>query len=187
MRDDVTRSLFGVLVLAGLLSASCSDVVPTGPTESPRAQPLSLAAEPAQVTPEFLPPNDVVCAGARPFRTRFVLVLGGIGGFVLQDLRVGFTDPFGVISVPAVVGASRLGSMNGSLPPNPLPTSTPIPFPTTGPNTGLIPSTSISERLPVILEFGCHVRPHGTIVVTAGTRDRGGRRGDHRLTIDVGE
>jgi hypothetical protein len=183
MRGHVTRSLSGVILLAGLIGASCSDAVPTEPTASSKAQPVSIAAEPSRVTPDFLPPFDIGCGGARPFRTRFVLVLGGMDGLVLQDLRVGFRDPFGVISVPAVAGASRLGSMNGSLPPIPMTTSTPIPFPTTGPNSGLIPS----ERLPVILEFGCHVRPHGTIVVTAGTLDHRGRRGDHRLTIEVGE
>ena len=182
MRGHVTRSLSGVILLAGLISASCSDAVPTEPTASSKLQqPVSIAAEPTRVTAEFLPPVDTTCAGARPFRTRFVLVLGGMEGFVLQDLRVGFSDPFGVTSLPAVVGASRLGSMNGSLPPIPMTTSTPIPFPTTGPNSGLIPS----ERLPVILEFGCHVRPHGTIVVTAGTLDHRGRRGDHRVTIEV--
>jgi hypothetical protein len=189
MRGDVTRSLSGVILLGGLISASCTDVVPTEPTASTKAQPLSLAAEPARVTPEFLPPPGTGCAGTRPFRARFVLILGGMGGFVLQDLQAGFSDRFGVISVPAVLGASgsRLGSMTGSLPPVPLATSTPIPFPTTGPNSGLVGSTSISERLPVILEFGCQVRPQGTIVVTAGTLDHRGRRGDHRLTIDVGE
>ena len=187
MRGDVTRSLSSVILLAGLITAACSDAVPTEPSASTDAPPLSLASEPAHVTPEFLPTVGLGCAGARPFRTRFVLVLGGLGGFVLQDLQVGFSDRFGVISVPAVVGASRLGSINGSLPPNPMPTSTPIPFPTTGPNTGLIPSINTSERLPVILEFGCHVQPLGTILVTAGALDHRGRRGGQRLTIDVGE
>ena len=186
MRGDVTRSLSGVILFAGLICASCSDAVPTEPTASTKAQPLSLAAEPARVTPEFLPPDGIGCAGARPFRTRFVLILGGMDGFVLQDLRVGFSDPFGAISVPAVVGATRLGSITGSLPPNPLPTSTPIPFPTTGPNSGL-PGVGSPQRVPVILEFGCLVRPQGTIVVTAGTLDHRGRRGDRRLMIEVGD
>jgi hypothetical protein len=189
MRGDVTRSFAGVILLAGLTSASCGEVVPPEPTAPTKTVPVALAAEPARVMPEFLPPFGIGCAGARPFRTRFVLILGGMEGFVLHDLQVGFSDRFGVISVPAVLGASgsRLGSMTGSLPPIALPTSTPIPFPTTGPNSSFFGSGGTSERLPVILEFGCHVQPLGTIVVTAGTRDHRGRRGDHRLTIDVGE
>jgi hypothetical protein len=189
MRGDVTRSLSGVILVAGLLGASCSDVVPTEPTASTKTPSPSLAAEPARVAPEFLPSFGTGCAGARPFRTRFVLILGGMDGFVLQDLRVGFNDRFGVTAVPAVVTpltapSTTFGSAGM---PVPLPTSTPIPFPTTGPNSGLVESIRISDRLPVILEFGCHVQPLGTIVITAGTRDHRGRWGDHRLTIGVGE
>jgi hypothetical protein len=189
MRGDVTRSLSAVTLLAGLISASCSDVVPAEPTAPTKLQPLALAAEPARVTPEFLPPFGTGCGGARPFRTRFVLVLGGIEGLVLQDLQVGFSDRFGVIAVPAVIPplSAPSSSFGSSGVPVRVPTSTPIPFPTTGPNSGLLGSAGTSGRLPVTLEFGCHVEPLGTIVVTAGTRDHRGRRGDHRLTIDVGE
>ena len=188
MRGDVTRFLSGVILLAGLISASCSDVMPTEPTASAKAQPLALAAEPAQVTPEFLP-TTTGCGGARPFRARFVLIFGGMGDFVLQDLQVGFNDRFGVIGVPAVISplSAPPTSFDSSGVPVRVPTSTPIPFPTTGPNSGLVESINVSERLPVILEFGCHVQPLGTIVITAGTRDHRGRRGDHRITIDVGD
>jgi hypothetical protein len=192
MRGDVTRFLSGVILLAGLISASCSDVMPTEPTASAKAQPLALAAEPAQVTPEFLP-TTTGCGGARPFRARFVLIFGGMGDFVLQDLQVGFNDRFGVIAVPSVISplSAPATSFDSSGVPVRVPTSTPIPFPTTGPNSGVLESINVSERLserlPVLLEFGCRVQPHGTIVVTAGTRDRRGRRGDHRLTIDVGD
>ena len=189
MRGDVTRSLSGVILLAGLISTSCSDSMPTEPTASTKTPTLSLAAEPARVTPEFLPPSGAGCAGARPFRTRFVLILVAMGDFVLQDLQVGFSDRFGVIAAPAVVTplTAPPTTFGSSGVPMRVPTSTPIPLPTTGPNSGLVESIRISDRLPVILEFDCHVQPLGTIVVTAGTRDRRGQRGDHRLTIEVGD
>ena len=108
--------LSGVILLAGLISASCSDVVPTEPTASDQA----AAAAPSRPNrPESRRSScrrPDTCGGARPFRTRFVLILGGIEGFVLQDLQVGFNDRFGVILAPAVVGASATPtSMNGSL------------------------------------------------------------------------
>ena len=186
MRGDVTRSLSGVILLAGLISTSCSDVVPTEPTASPKAQPVSMAAEPTRVTPEFLPSVGPSCGGRRPFRTRFAVILRAMDG--VQTLDVSFTDRSGVIVAPAVIPASDLftGSMMTS-PPIRLPTSTPIPFPTTLANVDLSTPAGTSQRLPVTLEFGCHVQPLGTIVVTAGTRDHRGRRGDQRVTIDVGE
>src|SRR5262245_61202942 len=186
MRRDVARPLSGVILLAGLISTSCSDGLPTEPTASPKAQPVSIAAEPTRVTPEFLPSVVTSCGGRRPFRTRFVVILGALDG--LQALDVSFTDRSGVFVAPAVIPASDLftGSMMTS-PAIRLPTSTPIPFPTTLANIGLSTPAGTSQRLPVILEFGCHVQPAGTIVITAGTRDHRGRRGDHRLTIEVGE
>ena len=186
MRGDVTRSLSGVILLAGLISTSCSDVMPTGPTAASKAQPVSIAAEPARVTPEFLPSIAPSCGGRRPFRTRFAVILGAMDG--LQTLDASFTDRSGVFVAPAVIAASDLftGSMMTS-PPTRLPTSTPIPFPTSLANIDLSMPAGPSQRLPVTLEFDCHVQPLGTIVITAGTRDHRGRRGDHRLTIDVGE
>jgi hypothetical protein len=191
MRSDATRFLFGALLLAVLTSASCNGVVPaepTAPTAPTAGEPVALAVEPARVTPEFLPPSGLHCGGARPFRTRFVVILGAEPGLVVTSLNVGFSDRFGVISLPSVLGSTSAlaGPAMSGPSPVPLPTSTPIPFPTTGPNSGLIESIGSSQRVPVILEFGCLVRPQGTIVLIARTRDRHGRR-DHQLTIDVGD
>jgi hypothetical protein len=44
-----------------------------------------------------------------------------------------------------------------------------------------------SQEFPVTLEFGCHVRPQGTIVVAVGTRDGRGRSMTHQLSVGVGE
>ncbi len=186
MRGDVTRSLSGVILLAGLMSTSCSDVMPTEPTASSKTQPVAIAAEPTRVTPEFLPSVGPSCGGRRPFRTRFAVILRAMDG--LQTLDASFTDRSGVFVAPAVIPGSDLftGSMMTS-PPTRLPTSTPIPFPTSLATIDLSTPAATSERLPVILEFDCHVQPLGTIVITAGTRDRRGQRGDHRVTIELGD
>jgi hypothetical protein len=189
MCSDATRFLFGALLLAGLTSASCNGVVPAEPTAPTAGEPVALAVEPARVTPEFLPPSGLHCGGARPFRTHFVVILGAMPGLSVGSLNVGFTDRFGEVSLPSVLGSTSAlaGPTMAGPSPVPLPTTSPIPFPTTGPNSGLVASIGSAQRVPVILEFGCLVRPQGTIVVTAGTLDHRGRRGDHRLTIDVGE
>jgi hypothetical protein len=186
MRGDVTRSLSGVILLAGLFSTSCTDGVPTEPSASPKAQPAAIAAEPTRVTPEFLPSIVPSCGGRRPFRTRFAVILGAVDS--LQTLDVSFSDRSGIFVAPAVIPASDrfTGSMMTS-PPMRLPTSTPIPFPTSLATIDLSTPAGTSQRLPVTLEFGCHVQPLGTIVITAGTRDHRGQRGDHRITIEVGD
>jgi hypothetical protein len=187
--SDATRYLSAAILFAGLTSASCNGVVPTEPTAPTSGEPVAFAVEPARVRPEFLPPSGVDCGGRRPFRTRFVVILGSIPGVLFETLHVDFSDRFGVVSRPIVLGTSDVlsSSLASGPSPVPLPTSSPISFPTTGPNSGLLESVGSSRRLPVTLEFGCRTRPGGTIVVIAGTRDRSGRWGDHRLTIDVGE
>jgi hypothetical protein len=187
--SDATKYFSAVILLAGLTSASCNGVVPAEPTAPTTAgEPVAFAVEPARVTPEFLPPSGLHCGGARPFRTHLAVILGSMPGGFFETLDVGFNDRFGVASRPIVLGVSNTLSNSQAIgaSPVPLPTTSPIPFPTTGPNSGL-PGVGTPQRVPLILEFGCLVRPQGTIVVTAGTRDRHGRRGEQRRTIDVGE
>ena len=188
MCSDATRYLSAVILLGGLTSASCNGVAPAEPTGPTAGEPVAFAVEPARVTPEFLPPSGLNCRGGRPFRTHFVVILGSLSGASFETLDVGFNDRFGVASRPIVLGVSHTLSSSLAIGPSPvpLPTTSPIPFPTTGPNSGL-PGVGTRQRVPLILEFGCLVRPQGTIVVTAGTRDRHGRRGEQRLTIEVVE
>ena len=188
MSTDATRYLSAVILLAGLATASCNGVVPAEPTAPTAGEPVAFAVEPARVTPEFLPPSGLDCRGRRPFRTHFVVFLGSMPGASFETLDVGFNDRLGVASRPIVLGVSSTLSNSLAIGPSPvpLPTMSPIPFPTTGPNSGL-PGVGTPQRVPLILEFGCLVRPQGTIVVTAGMRDRRGRRQEQRLTIDVGE
>ncbi len=165
---------------------SCSDAAPADATAPTAIKSVALSVQPDKVEPEFLPPVGG-CTGARAFRTRFVVVAGGMQGFVVQELRVSFNDRFGVLAVPTVLSASaaQSGSLIPSSPPVPLPTSVPIPFPSSA--NGLSVFAGGSREFPVTLEFGCHVRPQGTIVVAVGTRDDRGRSTTHQLTVDVGE
>lgn len=188
MFSDATKYLSAVILVAGVTSASCNGAVPAEPTAPTAAEAVAFAVEPARVTPEFLPPSGLHCGGARPFRTHFAVILGFMSGASFETLEVGFNDRLGVASRPIVLGVSSTLSSSLAIGPSPvgLPTTSPVPFPTTGPNSGL-PGVGTPQRVPLILEFGCLVRPEGTIVVTAGTRDRHGRRGEQRLTVDVEE
>jgi hypothetical protein len=186
MHPHITPCVPGILLLAGLACVSCSDAAPTDTTAPTSIKSIALSVQPEKVEPEFLPPIGR-CTGARAFRTRFVVVAGGMEAFVVQEVRVSFRDRFGVIAVPTVLSASAapFGSLIPSSPPVPLPTSMPIPVPTSGPNNGLSVFPTGSQEIPVTLEFGCGVRPHGTIVVAVGTRDGRGRSTTHRLSVDV--
>ena len=188
MHPHITACVPGAILLAGLACMSCSDATPADVTAPSSVRAIALSVQPERVEPEFLPPIGR-CTGTRAFRTRFVVVAGGVEAFVVQELRVSFSDRFGVIAVPTVLPATGApsGSMMTSSPPIPLPTSMPIPIPTSGPNNGLSVFPGGSQELPVTLEFECSVRPQGTIVVAVGTRDGRGRSTTHRLTVDVGE
>ena len=159
--------------------------MPCPPSQPHQPKRSHSRSRPSQ--PESRPSSCRRSAPAAPARGRSVhgssLILGGMEGFVLQDLQVGFNDRFGVIAVPAVLGASasRLGSMTGSRPPSPLPTSTPIPFPTTGPNSGLLGSAGAVgalagdarvrlSRAPARDDRG-HCRELGIIADDGGTID----------------
>lgn len=186
MHPRITACVPAAVLLAGLACMSCSDAAPPDVTTPTSIRAIALAVQPERVEPEFLPPF-VGCSGARAFRTRFAVVVGGMETFVVQELRVSFSDRFGMTAVPTVLPATGApsGSMMTSSPPIPLPSSMPIPIPTTGPNDGLSVFPGGSQELPVLLEFGCHVRPQGTIVVSVGTRDGRGRSTTHQLTVDV--
>jgi hypothetical protein len=188
MHPHITACVPGAVLLAGLACLSCSDAAPVDATAQTSIRAIALSVQPEKVAPEFLPPF-VGCTGARAFRTRFVVVAGGMEAFVVQELRVSFSDRFGMTAVPAVLPATGApsGSMITSSPPIPLPSSMPIPIPTSGPNDGLSVFPGGSQELPVLLEFGCHVRPQGTIVVAVGTRDGRGRSTTHQLTVVVGD
>jgi len=146
---------------------------------------VSLKAEPSIVRPDFLPPS-AACRDHPAFRTRFVLIVGGLGGVTMDGLHASFVDGFGVSVVPTVLASAVFAGTTpaSSGVPVPLPTSGPIPFPMTGP----VPIPEAGTRQgPVALQFGCHVRPHGTIFVTAQTRDGRGRSSDQRLAVAVEE
>lgn len=189
MHAHVPKYIPGAILLVMLAAAGCSDDNPVDVTAPTAAQSLSLTAEPAVVTPEFLPPIGL-CNAPR-FRTRFVVILGGSGGLAVTGLFVNFTDFLGFAAVPTVIPAAPFGGgptqTSAASTPIPFPASGPIPFPGSGPNGALSVPIGSLQHVPVTLEFGCHVRPRGTIIVSADTRDNRGRKGRSRLSVQVGE
>src|SRR5215211_3953178 len=177
--------LSGTLLLVVLAGAACSGSDPVAATSPTAAPQVSLKAEPSIVRPDFLPPS-AACHDHPGFRTRFVVFVGGFGGVTMDGLQASFVDAFGVSVMPGVIASGVFGGATSTTSgvPVPLPTSGPIPFPMTGPVP--IPDGA-TRQVPVTLEFGCHVRPHGTIVVTARTRDGRGRSWDQRLAVAVEE
>ena len=112
MHPHITAYVPGAILLAGLACVSCSDAAPADATAPSSVRAIALSVQPEKVEPEFLPPIGR-CPDARAFRTRFVVVAGGMEAFVVQELRVSFSDRFGVIAVPAVLPAT--GAPSGSM------------------------------------------------------------------------
>ena len=187
MHAHITGFVPGAILMAGLACVSCSDSTPADATAPTSVGTITFSVQPRESLPEFLSANDG-CSGARAFRTRFVVVAGGMQGFVVQELRASFSDPFGLVTVPLLIpptGPIRFDDGVLAAPPaavvdagsHPVGQGEQRPDRHGGQLTGV----------PVALEFGCHVRPRGTIVVVVGTRDNRGRSTTHRLTVDVGE
>jgi hypothetical protein len=186
MHADHTRYVAGALLLIVLGGAACSDTLPADVTAPSAVPAITLKAEPSIVRPEILPPLGA-CRDRAAFRTRFVVILGDSNDGIVQGLDVSFVDSLGAIALPTVLGASAFDSRTPVGVPVTLPTSSPIPIPQAIPNDGFLVPIGGTRQVPVTLQFGCEVRPHGTLFVTARTRDRHGRSGSQRLAIAVTE
>jgi hypothetical protein len=179
MSIRLTSRVTVAVLLTALASASCGDngnpVDPDAPTV---VQTMSFGVNSMKVAPEFLSAGG--CADGRAFRTRFDLAIaGGTHGGVVTGVRAGFTDRWGVVAFPTNASGNIPSSWTiSSSPTVPVPTNTAVPFP--------VPSNS-SQRVPVTLEFGCQVRPVGTLLVIADLRDEHGMPSSQRVTIEIGE
>jgi len=179
MSIHLTSRVAVAVLLTALVSAACSDdSSPADPTAPTVVQTMSFSADPIRIHPEFLSTGG--CHDGRGFRTRVdVAIASGMHGGVVTGLRAGFTDRSGVVAFP--IGSSEnipsSWTISGS-PTVPVPTNMAVPFP--------VPSNT-SQRIPVVLEFGCQVRPQGTLLVVVDTRDDRGASSTHRVNIEVGD
>jgi hypothetical protein len=171
--------LVAATALTALVFPACGDngspVDPSAPTV---VQTMSFTADPMRIQPEFLSARG--CTDGRAFRTHVdVAIVGGTRGVTVTGLRAGFTDRWGVVALPAGSSGQIPSSwtISGS-PTVPVPTNMAVPFP--------VPSNT-SQRIPVVLEFGCQVRPQGTLIVVVDTRDDRGASSTHRVNIEVGD
>jgi hypothetical protein len=181
-----------VSVVVGVAACGQSNATsPTTPTAPDAVVTASLTAEPSTVTPEFLP--ITFCPAQPAFRTRIVVIVSGGSDVILWRLRFGFTDRFGVNTLP--IGTSSLTTSFPSIPnsmPVPIPGvmniphSTPIPIPGSPSIDGVL-LTGGFHRVPMSLEFGCGVRPGGTLNITADVSDRRGRQGTSEVSVKIAD
>jgi len=184
---------FGLLLLglALLLTMACSDK-DSGMTEPSvvttfNFQP-SFTAQPATLSPEFLP--GVACGSSNAFGTRIIVVVNGGSSVFLSGMNFRFIDRFGVTALPqvrAIPGPVPMTTPSVSIPTSnpipplgvaPLPTSAPIPFPANGNPTVL--------DFPFFLTFGCGVFSQGTLIVNVDTDDSTGRRHRSEFSVALG-
>jgi hypothetical protein len=175
MSIRLTSRVAAAVLLTVLASAACSDDAnPVDPSAPTVVQTMSFSADPTRIHPEFLSAGG--CHDGRAVRTRVdVAIAGGMHGVVVTGLRAGFTDRSGVVAFPIGSPGNIPSSWTSGSPTVPVPTNMAVPFP--------VPSNT-SQRVPVVLEFGCQVRAQGTLIVVAETEDRG-RMTTHRIAIEV--
>ena len=186
MHPHITTHVPGAMLLAALACVSCSDVAPADATAPTAVETIAFSIRPERVEPEFLPSTGR-CAGARsergspssPAETR--VRRAGASRELQQSLRGGHGPAGPVGERPAV----RFD--DGVLAACPSADLDADPHPVGGAEQRPLGDPGRLTEVPVALEFGCHVRPQGAIIVAVGTLDDRGRSTTHRLTVDVSE
>jgi hypothetical protein len=177
---NFTPALFVFLLLA----AGCSDNGGVATGGSGLAGPGSVfstrvTAEPLTIRPEFL--SSPFCRTQFPFSLRLILVVSAGQERFLRVIRFNLLDSFGGRTFPTAISSPAAPT---SVPVS-IPSSLPIPIPGTLPFHGV--PVSGSQRLPFSLQFGCGVRPAGTLSVSVETADRRGVADVSQITVRVGE
>lgn len=180
--------LFGVLLFTGACGASNSTMTSPSASATLAAAP-SLSAEPATLSPEFLPQG--ACAANPPFGTRIIIIVNGGSRMFVHDMHFRFSDDFGGTALPrvsAIPGASPMTTPILSIPTSyPIPPLGAAPMPTTYP----IPSPAASDAtartsMPFLLTFDCGVFSRGTLWVGVNTGDDTGKTHSSELRVRVG-
>jgi hypothetical protein len=66
-----------------------------------------------------------------------------------------------------------------------MPSSSPIPMPTSLPIEGILVSAGVSQRFNFLLEFGCGIHARGILTATADLYDRKGTPSTSQITVRV--
>ena len=184
------------LILALVSSVACdgSNSSVTAPPAAKAGVNALLATEPATIRPEQLPGT---CSTGPALGTRLGVVVGDARDLIVRDLQFRFVDRNGITSFPDVIANPGLSSSFPDAPiptaspitfpsPAPLPGASPIPIPGSSPIQGILVNGGSSRTFPFFLRFGCGViLVDGTLFIVADSADANGRSLRSELRVRV--
>jgi hypothetical protein len=173
--------LGGLCLCAGGCDDSNGDVRASmlGPTRD-----SVISVEPSVLVPEVLTATPS-CVRLPGFRTAFTLVVRPRRELFLRQMSFALIDRTGGAIAPRMVRTDLARGTTHVSPPVSMPSSAPIPIPTTLPFQG-VPMSSGSNRFDLTLEFGCGVTPGGTLVIGVDAADSDGGPVTSELRVRVG-
>jgi hypothetical protein len=187
MQSRASARAVALLVLTSLTAIACddaddpADASVTGPSRFVVGS--TITADPPNVSAQFQGGSG--CLGEIPFDARIDVNVRPQEDLFIQTIGFEFVPAFGRRVFPVVVpGTFELN--NSVLPPIPLPTSHPIPFPGQVPMSNIVVPAGAFLKAPFRLQFACGVPARGTLFVAVETADRRGTAGVSRTSAQIG-
>jgi hypothetical protein len=175
------------MVLTSLMGIACddSDEVggpgPTGPSRFIVGS--TISADPSVVVADFRAGSG--CFGEMPFDARINVNIRPGQELFIRGIGFEFVPIYGRRVVPLAF-PGRFELNNAVLPPIPVPTSHPIPFPGQVPMSNMAVPAGAFLRAPFRLQFDCGVPARGTLFVSVETVDGRGGVGMSRISAPIG-
>lgn len=186
MPSRASASAVALLVLTTLVAVGCddsddpADVSVTGPSRFVVGS--TITADPPIVSAQFQGGSG--CLGAVPFDARINVNVRPQEELFIRTIGFEFLPGYGQRVFPVVVPGTFVLN-NSVLPPIPLPTSHPIPFPGQVPMSNIVVPAGAFLKAPFHLQFECGVPAVGTLFVAVETADRRGTVAVSRTSAQI--
>ena len=181
-----SRWVAALVMPMALITAACSENSgsPTVAGSFQLNQSTLVTAEPATITPRFV--SDPFCGGALSFLALLRVTIGSHEDVWLGRVGFDFLDGSGVRTFPTAVPIPSSGSTIPTSTPVPIPSASPIPVPGHVPFGGVLIPGGQPRTQSFSLNFGCGVRPAGTLFLVIETTDRRGKAHKTGSSVLVG-
>jgi hypothetical protein len=185
MRNQLSTCAAAFLLLASFAATACdreTDITTSAIAGPSALAAASLTAEPAVVSAE--PRPGYSCGTGVAFDLSLAFTLRSRDNVFLRGFGFEFLDPFGRRVRPFVF-PGPIEVNNSVVPPIPLPTTHPVPFPGEAKMTSVAARPGTFFRVPVRLQFDCDVSARGTLLVSAETADERGTVAVSRVSAEI--
>jgi hypothetical protein len=135
------------------------------------------------IGPQFRPNSS--CHGDQPFDANITINVRSQGEVFVRSFGFEFVDPIGRHASPFILPGAVIDPTSSVLPPIPLPTSSPIPFPGQVTLSSVQVPPSAVRSFPFRLQFDCGVSAPGTLFVSVETTNARGAVDVARIRAQV--